>query len=162
MGVKALDEFKGRREGYASRLSVNQAEQGDSIMVIKKEVLDIADLADKLSGIIIAQNKKIAIQTQSLKVIGDILHGTHDVTAEILGTDKDTEVPAIKAKEGEEDLPELYSLRRSPLYQRLVCSRQLGEPLLNTRKGFLQDVIKESNECYDHRKTVKDPYDSVI
>lgn len=128
----------------------------DNIQVIKKEVLDIADLSDKLSGLIISQQKQIELQTESLEVIRDILQGTHDVNA----VDQTVNAGHLPGGITEEDyeLPLRFSLRRSALYQNYISRRELGKPLVNLRNGYIKEVIKHSQENFDHRKCVKDPY----
>lgn len=58
---------------YESQLEESKIEQHDHLMVIKKEVLDLSDLADKLGGIIIAQNRKFEAQKKHLDEIATIL-----------------------------------------------------------------------------------------
>ena len=65
----SLIEFKIDKDNYESTLDENDVEQLNTIRVIKKEVIDMADIMDKMSGIIISQNKKLKQQNQDLKVI---------------------------------------------------------------------------------------------
>jgi len=50
----ALGDFSSDRMEYAATLDENQVEQLNSLRMIKKEVLDLADLVDKMSGIAIS------------------------------------------------------------------------------------------------------------
>jgi len=56
---EALGAFNSDRMEYAATLDENQVEQLNSLRMIKKEVLDLADLVDKMSGIAISQHNKI-------------------------------------------------------------------------------------------------------
>ena len=51
---EALEAFHSDRMKYAATLGENQVEQLNSLRMIKKEVLDLADLVDKMSGIAIS------------------------------------------------------------------------------------------------------------
>ena len=51
---EALGDFQSDRMEYAATLDENQVEQLNSLRMIKKEVLDLADLVDKMSGIAIS------------------------------------------------------------------------------------------------------------
>jgi hypothetical protein len=51
---EALEAFHSDRMEYAATLGENQVEQLNSLRMIKKEVLDLADLVDKMSGIAIS------------------------------------------------------------------------------------------------------------
>jgi hypothetical protein len=51
---EALGAFQSDRMEYAATLGENQVEQLNSLRMIKKEVLDLADLVDKMSGIAIS------------------------------------------------------------------------------------------------------------
>jgi hypothetical protein len=51
-----LSVFSGHRSDYENTLDETAAEQLNSLRVIKKEVLDLADLVDKMSGIVIHQH----------------------------------------------------------------------------------------------------------
>ena len=57
-----LIDFKVDRANFETTQDENEVEQLDSIRVIKKEVIDMADIMDKMSGIIISQNKKLKEQ----------------------------------------------------------------------------------------------------
>lgn len=59
--LSSLDESNICRNDYESTLSECQEEQNDSILIIKKEVVDMSDLIDKLSGVIVSQHKKILL-----------------------------------------------------------------------------------------------------
>ena len=48
-------------------------EQLNSIRVIKKEAIDMADIMDKMSGILISQNKKLKEQNQDLRDIKELV-----------------------------------------------------------------------------------------
>ena len=71
----SLIEFKIDKDNYESTLDENDVEQLNTIRVIKKEVIDMADIMDKMSGIIISQNKKLKQQNQDLKVIKQLAQG---------------------------------------------------------------------------------------
>merc|ERR1711918_148500 len=119
----------------------------------------------KLSGLILAQQKQLELQADSLEVIRNILNGTHDVEAHEKAQqqkkeEKLYEMERSRIEEGE--LPDGFSLRRSPHYQKRVQQRQLGDPVVTCRNNFLREVIKHSEPHFDHRKTVPDPYASVL
>ena len=60
---------------YAATVDENQVEQLNSLRMIKKEVLDLADLVDKMSGIAISQHNKIEMQKGKLSTVRDVLRG---------------------------------------------------------------------------------------
>jgi hypothetical protein len=55
--LESLDHFKSARKTYEGTLSETADESTESLQVIKKEVLDIADMADKLAGLIVSQQR---------------------------------------------------------------------------------------------------------
>jgi hypothetical protein len=74
----SLQDFNEHRIQYQSTLDEKEEEQINSVRVIKKEVIDLADMMDKMTGILIQNNKNI---DESGKVIDDIrtiLHGQND------------------------------------------------------------------------------------
>ena len=97
---------------YQSTLDEKEEEQINSVRVIKKEVIDLADMMDKMSGILIQNNKNI---DESGTMIDDIRHILHGEEAQ---EDNDiVERSRISEDEIEHGaLPDLYSLRRSPFY----------------------------------------------
>ena len=48
-----LDEFKEDRQRFDNTQDQTQNEQVDSLRVIKKEVLDLSDMVDKVSGVVL-------------------------------------------------------------------------------------------------------------
>jgi len=46
-----LDDFKEDRNIYESTLDQTLCEQVDSLRIIKKEVIDLSDMVDKVSGV---------------------------------------------------------------------------------------------------------------
>jgi hypothetical protein len=101
---------------YQSTLDEKEEEQINSVRVIKKEVIDLADMMDKMSGILIQNNKNI---DESGTMIDDIRHILYGANEEGEGEDKE-DMHMSKISEDEiinGALPDLYSLRRSPFYQ---------------------------------------------
>ena len=101
---------------YQSTLDEKEEEQINSVRVIKKEVIDLADMMDKMSGILIQNNKNI---DESGTMIDDIRHILHGSNEEGEGEDnEDMHMSRISEDEIINGaLPDLYSLRRSPFYQ---------------------------------------------
>ena len=101
---------------YQSTLDEKEEEQINSVRVIKKEVIDLADMMDKMSGILIQNNKNI---DESGTMIDDIRHILYGANEEGEGEDNE-DMHMSKISEDEiinGALPDLYSLRRSPFYQ---------------------------------------------
>ena len=48
-----LDVFKSDRQVYDNTQDETQNEQVDSLRVIKKEVVDLSDMVDKVSGVVL-------------------------------------------------------------------------------------------------------------
>ena len=71
----SLVDFKEDREAYQSTLDENEVEQINSVRVIKKEVIDLADMMDKMSGILIQNNRNIDESGNMIEDIRQILHG---------------------------------------------------------------------------------------
>jgi|APSaa5957512535_1039671.scaffolds.fasta_scaffold38725_3 hypothetical protein len=69
-------------------------------------------MMDKMSGILIQNNKNIDESGEMIDDIRHILHGQHPDQIE----DKD-DGSGLGDDETQEGLPDLYSLRRSPFYQ---------------------------------------------
>jgi len=77
----------------------------------------MADLMDKMSGIIISQNKKLKEQNQDLKDVKELVKGNKIEPIEE-SAKADEESPVEDDEEDDDpDLPHLFSLRRSPFYQ---------------------------------------------
>lgn len=102
-------------------------------------------MMDKMSGILIQNNKNI---DESGKVIDDIrtiLHGQADEgeKSEIGESqlDKDENVHGA--------LPDLYSLRRSPFYQIKIVQKQFNAPILNTRNEHLEKCTELAKATYN-------------
>jgi len=74
----------------------------------------MADVMDKMSGIIISQNKKLKEQNKDLKDIKELVQGNKiEPIEESAQADEESPVE----DDEDEDLPDLFSLRRSPFYQ---------------------------------------------
>ena len=71
----------------------------------------MADIMDKMSGILISQNKKLKEQNQDLRDIKELVQGNKIEPIEE-SKEEDEQSPA----EDDEELPDLFSLRRSPFY----------------------------------------------
>jgi len=109
---ESLQDFNEDRIAYQSTLDEKEEEQINSVRVIKKEVIDLADMMDKMSGILIQNNKNIDESGNIINDIRHILHGQEETTEQ--------EVEQSKLSDDEDihgALPDLYSLRRSPFYQ---------------------------------------------
>ena len=63
----------------------------------------------------------MAGQAEALEVIRDIIKGTHDVSlAELEEKEGKKKKQEAEAEKQEGDLPDLFSLRRTPFYQKKV------------------------------------------
>jgi hypothetical protein len=86
--------------------------------------------------------------------VRDVLRG-YDAA----GPDKDADSEPAAAGEtgaagtGGDDwvLPDLYSLRRSPYYQRKITQRQLNAHILNTRTSLITQLTSAAKSEYDLR-----------
>ena len=115
---ESIEEFNKDRNEYGSTLDENEVESIQSVRLIKKEVIDLADLTDKLSGIILSNDKHIDESSATIKDIKNFLQQKQP--SEKLSEPKlDIVPPADEPEEGA--LPDLYSLRRSPFYQIKIC-----------------------------------------
>lgn len=72
---ESLQTFNEDRTQYQSTLDEKEEEQINSVRVIKKEVIDLADMMDKMSGIMIQNNKNIDESGEMIDDIRNILHG---------------------------------------------------------------------------------------
>merc|ERR1712166_1637998 len=108
----------------------------------------MADLMEKMSGLIIKQHRKIALQSLSLKVIRSHIKGENNVPYQnYIAPDEIVETRNI-----EKDwnyLPLLFSLRRSPFYQKKIEQRQLSNDLLKTRTNLMKKVTDKAKCEYD-------------
>ena len=71
----SLQDFNEDRIEYQSTLDEKEEEQINSVRIIKKEVIDMADMMDKMSGILIQNNKNIDASGKMIDDIRHILHG---------------------------------------------------------------------------------------
>jgi hypothetical protein len=71
----SIDEFNKDRNLYGSTLDENEIEQVNSVRLIKREVIDMADLCDKMSGIILSNDKHIDEAGETIKDIKNMLQG---------------------------------------------------------------------------------------
>lgn len=116
--LETLEQTNEDRERFESTQDEAETEQLQSIRIIKKEVIDMADLMDKMAGLIIKQHRKIAQQSQSLKVIrSHIRSETNAVHKNYISPDQIVET---RKKRDWNYLPLLFSLRRSPFYQKKI------------------------------------------
>ena len=72
---EAIGEFNSDRNQYGETLDENEIESIMSVRLIKKEVIDMADLCDKMSGIILSNDKHIDESTSTIKDIKNFLQG---------------------------------------------------------------------------------------
>ena len=70
---ESLETFKEEKDEYDKLLDENEVEMLHSNRVIKKEVVDMSDLVEKLGKIILTQNQKIHSQGSELSEIKSIL-----------------------------------------------------------------------------------------
>jgi len=69
----SIVEFNEDRTLYGSTLDENEVESIQSVRLIKKEVIDLADLMDKMSGIILSNDKHIDESGATIKDINNYL-----------------------------------------------------------------------------------------
>ena len=104
-----------------------------------------------MSGIVISQHNKIESQTGKLRTVRDVLTGYDDAN---VYNKSDQSKPASAqqtAGTGGDDwvLPDLYSLRRSPYYQKKITQRQLNAHILNTRNALITELTHAAKSEYD-------------
>lgn len=71
----ALEEFMGDKAEFDCLLDDNENELLNANRVIKKEVVDMSDLMEKMSKIILTQNQKINEISTDMKDIKNLLLG---------------------------------------------------------------------------------------
>lgn len=71
-----------------------------------------------------------------------------------LTKDSSEEDKAESPREAHEDdnIPDLFSIRRSPYYQTKICQRQLLDPILGTQRNLKHKMAKESDFYAWNRK----------
>ena len=109
----------------------------------------MADLMDKMAGLIIKQHRKIAQQSSSLKVIRSHIKGEKYSFNRYINPD---EIEEARKKRDWNYLPLLFSLRRSPFYQKKIEQRQLSNDLLKTRTVLMKKVTEKAKCEYDINK----------
>lgn len=95
------------------------------------------------------------MQKGKLSTVRDVLRGYGTAGAD---KDADEQHPSAAggsgaAGTGGDDwvLPDLYSLRRSPYYQRKITQRQLNAHILNTRTTLITQLTHAAKSEYDLR-----------
>ena len=72
---ESLKVFISDKEQYDKLLDENEVEMLNSNRVIKKEVIDMSDLVEKISSIILSQNQKIDQQDQEMREMKSLIQG---------------------------------------------------------------------------------------
>ena len=119
------------RSNYESTLDETALEQIDSLRIIKKEIIDLSDVVDMISGIVVSQGNTINSQKQKLSQIRSSLKGEPITTKDNAPSESAESGPS---EEAENRIPPLYSVRRSPFYQKKITQLQLNDHILQTRK----------------------------
>lgn len=102
-------------------------------------------MMDKMSGIMIQNNKNIDQSGKVIDEIRTILHGQEDDD-----DNKDIHHSRISDDEKEHGaLPDLYSLRRSPFYQIKIVQKQFNAAILNTRNDHIKKCTELAKKTYD-------------
>lgn len=110
-------------------------------------------MVDKVSGVCLVQDRQINSQKEKLRAIQKKLR-------------KDNNLPSIRKKstkkyrkdsddEDDENIPDLYSVRRSPFYQKKITQLQLNDHILNTRKNLLEELTQIGKGGYDIQKCIE-------
>lgn len=124
----SLQTFKDDRDSYEELLDESSVEVTNSTRVIKKEVIEMADMIDKQSALMLSQDKKIDKQSEFLKKGSEDISVIMKLLENNLGPlEIEDEQLIEEIKEDEEDstcqLPELYSIRKNPIYKAKVAMR---------------------------------------
>ena len=72
---ESLTDFTVDKEQYDKLLDENEVEMLNSNRVIKKEVIDMSDLVEKISTIVLTQNQKIDEQDEELREMKSLIRG---------------------------------------------------------------------------------------
>ena len=72
---ESLTDFTVDKEQYDKLLDENEVEMLNSNRVIKKEVIDMSDLVEKISTIVLSQNQKIDEQDEELREMKSLIRG---------------------------------------------------------------------------------------
>lgn len=59
---------------------------------------------------------------------------------------------SVREEHEDDNIPELFSLRRSPYYQTKICQRQLLDPILRTQRNLKHKMAKEADQYAFNRK----------
>ena len=72
---ESLTDFTVDKEQYDKLLDENEVDMLNSNRVIKKEVIDMSDLVEKISTIVLTQNQKIDEQDEELREMKSLIRG---------------------------------------------------------------------------------------
>lgn len=144
----SLAEFADDSKDYHDELPESQAELLNASRVVKYEVINTADMMDKMSLIMLKQGQQIQQQSEDLRSLRNLINKD--------GGDQ-IEEPAVVAAEANEphaddDIPDLFSLRRSPFYQGTIQNHDLLNPLLGKTTNLKHKMAKDSDFYRWNRK----------
>ena len=142
-----LKTFYASKEEFEKLVSEAQQDILNAQRVTKKEVLDMSDLMDQMSKMMMQQSSQIKNQATQLNKIKKLIPGGDDI--------EDLKPQKVEVlDDGEDKIPDLFSLRRSPFYQTKIIQRQLDHKILNTNTQLKQLVTREAKKCFIGKREI--------
>lgn len=136
----ALEDFSSHQQEYQAELPESETELLNASRVVKFEVIHTADMMDKMSLIMLKQGKQIEEQAKSLKELRNLINKD--------GGDQIEEVPAVaevQEPHPDDEIPALFSLRRSPYYQGKIAAMNLNHSILRTKRNLKRKMAQKSD-----------------
>lgn len=128
---ESLAEFSDDKQEYVELLPEHELEMLNSSRVVKKEVIDMSDMVDRMSLIMLKQNAAINKQADEMKAIRKHL---------VPGEAEEEKAESVREEHEDDQIPALFSIRRSPYYQTQICQRDLLNPILRTKRNLKRSM----------------------
>ena len=109
-----LKLFQQDHEDFDELLDFTESRILNFSRVVKKEVIDMSDLMEKMALIMLNQGEQIKAQNHQLKKIREKLGDT---------VEEEKQPEEQQIAEDHDEIPALFSLRRSPYYQTKIIQR---------------------------------------
>lgn len=131
----SLSEFESDKQEYMELLPEHELEMLNSSRVVKKEVIDMSDMVDRMSLIMLNQNKAINKQADEMKKIREHLTGASE----------EEKAESVHSENEDDQIPALFSIRRSPYYQTKIKQRDLLNPILRTKRNLKKSMAEKAD-----------------